>query len=232
MRAFPPSPPGGGGWGEGSSAFATFIHAFAFALQGVVFLLLLASARSPLPATLLLGAFALVGTALALAWRRYALPHWADMCFGMLTCGNLGMLFGWWADNGFAALHDGGCCKCVEAMRGGVMQPWMWVGMLAFANVAMRWFGRSSAPSGCHALAMFTGGNVGMVLGMLAGGWAAAQFVTESVTLAVAASFAGMTVGMLAGMLAGTRIAERLLVGLRAVGFAPKWLHFSPSRTP
>jgi membrane protein DedA with SNARE-associated domain len=71
-----------------------------------------------------------------------------------------------------------------------------------------------------------------MVFGMLAGGWSAAQFVTENMTLAVAASFAGMTVGMLAGMLAGTWIAERLLVGLRAIGFAPNWLKISPSRTP
>jgi hypothetical protein len=119
------------------------------------------------------------------------------------------MLLGWWADNGFAPLHDHGCCACVEAMRGGVMKPWMWVGMVAFANVAMRWFGKCPVTSGCHSAAMWTGGNVGMVLGMLAGGWGAAQFETAHVTVAVAASFAGMTVGMLAGMLAGTWFCER-----------------------
>jgi hypothetical protein len=116
-------------------------------------------------------------------------------------------------------------------MRGGVMKPWMWVGMLAFANVAMRRLGRIRAPGGCHALAMYTGGNLGMTVGMLAGGWCAAQFATSSMTAAVAASFAGMTAGMLAGMLVGTWLAERLFAGLRAVGFAPKWLKVTSPRT-
>ncbi len=187
-----------------------FTHAAAFALQGVVFLLLLVSLREPLAATLTLIVFALTGIALACLWRRYAAPHGVDMCFGMLTLGNLGMLLGWWADNGFAALHDHGCCACVEAMRGGVMKPWMWVGMVVFANVAMRWFGKFPATTGCHSIAMLTGGNVGMVLGMLAGGCCAAQFPTAYMTAAVASNFAGMTVGMLAGMLAGTWLCERL----------------------
>ncbi len=203
------------------------LHAVAFALQGVVFLLLLESLREPLFAVLTVGFFALVGAWLAIGWHRFALPHWLDMCFGMLTFGNLGMLLGWWADNGFAALHDGGCCQCVEAMRDGVMKPWMWVGMLAFANVAMRWLGRCPAPSGCPAVAMYTGGNVGMVFGMIAGGWCATQFQTVSITAATAASFAGMTAGMLAGMLLGTTFAERLL----AFGFMLKWRKVTPART-
>ncbi len=137
-----------------------------------MFLLLLASLRTPVAAALTLTSFALAGGALAHMWRRYAIPHWVDMCVGMLTLGNLGMLLGWWADNGFAPLHDHGCCACVEAMRGGAMKPWMWVGMLALANVAMRWLGKCPVTAGCHSLAMFTGGNVGMVVGMVAGGWA------------------------------------------------------------
>ena len=173
-------------------------------------MLLLAPLREPGAAALIISAFALTGTALSLVWRRYAVPHWLDMCFGMLTLGNLGMLLGWWADNGFAALHDHGCCMCVEAMRGGAMKPWMWVGMLAFANVAMRWLGKCGVTTGCHSVAMWTGGNVGMVLGMLAGGWCAAQFETARMTLAVAVSFAGMTLGMLAGMLAGTWFTQRV----------------------
>ena len=206
-------------------------HALAFALQGFVFLLLLAPLREPLLAVLVVGAFALVGSALAGVWRGFAVPHWLDMCFGMLTLGNLGMLLGWWADNGFVALHDRGCCQCVEAMRGSAMQPWMWVGMLALANGATRWLARTPATPGCHALAMFTGGNAGMVLGMIAGGWCAAQFETGEMTLAVASSFAGMTVGMTVGMLAGTWFAERLFAGLRLFGFAPRWLRFTSSRT-
>jgi hypothetical protein len=159
-----------------------------------------------------------VGALLAFAWNRWGIPHWLDMCVGVLTLGNLGMLLGWWADNGFAALHDGGCCMCVEAMRGGVMKPWMWVGMLVFANVAMRWLRRCPLPGRCHAVAMFTGGNVGMVLGMLAGGWCAAQIRNLSMTEAVFASFTGMTVGMLAGMLAGTWIVERVIRAASRLG--------------
>ncbi len=197
----------GGGWGVGR----TLAHALAFALQGVGFLLLLASARHLPSAVFLIGAFALVGIALAYCWHRWStIPHSADMCFGMLTFGNLGMLLGWWADNGFSALPAGGCCKCVEAMRSGVMKPWMWVGMLVFANVAMRWFSRRPTPGGCHAIAMFSGGNVGMVFGMIAGGWCASQFETARMTLAVATNFVGMTAGMLAGMLLGTWLVEQL----------------------
>ncbi len=171
---------------------------------------------------MLLFAFALVGSALAFVWRRMSLSHSADMCFGMLTLGNLGMLLGWWADNNFSALHEGGCCHCVEAMRTGVMQPWMWVGMLLGANVAMKWFGRTHPPSGCHAFGMWTGGNIGMVFGMIAGGWCAGQLEMTNMTAAVAANFSGMTIGMLAGMLAGTWLAERLCVGLHAVGWMPR----------
>jgi hypothetical protein len=193
--------------------------------------LLVESLREPFSATALLAGFAIVGAALALAWRRVALPHGADMCVGMLTLGNLGMLLGWWADAGFESLLDGGCCACVEAMRGGLFKPWMWVGMLAFANAAMLWLGRTR-PHGAHARAMFTGGNAGMVLGMAAGGWLAAQVEVGNVAAAVALSFVGMTLGMLAGMLAGTWLAERLGAGLAAVGFVPKWLRLTSSRTP
>ena len=96
--------------------------------------------------------------------RWHSIPHTLDMCVAMLTLGNLGMLLGWWADNSFAPLHEGSCRACVEAMRAGVMKPWMWVGMLAFANAAMLWLGRRPLPWGNgHAVAMFTGGNIGMV---------------------------------------------------------------------
>jgi hypothetical protein len=207
----------------------TAIHALAFALQGFVFLLLCSTLREPVAAVLVLGAFALGGAALGAAWGAFAVPHWLDMCFGMLTLGNLGMLLGWWADNDFAPLADRGCCHCAETVTGGVMRPWMWVGMLALSNAAMRWLGRTPAPPGCHTHAMFTGGNAGMVLGMLAGGKLAGQLGLLDATHSAAASFAGMTVGMLAGMLAGTWVAERLFAGLQMLGLAPRWL--TSSRT-
>ncbi len=187
-------------------------HGVALALQGAAFLLLLQPARELPAAACVLGGFALVAVSLAFFWHRCkAIPHSIDMCVGMLTLGNLGMLLGWWADNGFAPLHDRGCCGCVEAMRDGVMKPWMWVGMLVFANAAMAWLVRRPSGSG-HCLAMYTGGNLDMVVGMLSGGWCAAQFETGSMALAVSASFVGMTVGMLAGMLGGTWLTEKLLV--------------------
>ena len=213
------------------TARKTVIHAMAFTFQAFVFVLLITSMRDLWFAVIFIGGFALTGTTFAMAWRRFPVPHWADMCFGMLTLGNLGMLLGWWADIGFAALHDGGCCACIETMRGGVMKPWMWVGMLVFANVAMRWLPRTPMPSGCHSLAMFTGGNAGMIAGMVAGGWCVTQVPTASMIAAVALSFAGMTLGMLAGMLAGTWFAERMLAGLRVLGFMPKWWSVNSART-
>jgi hypothetical protein len=217
---------------ETPSASRVSAHALAFALQGVVLCLLVGALREPTPAAVVLSMFAFAGVALAAAWRRFELPHWADMCFGMLTFGNLGMLVGWWADNGFAPLHDGGCCRCVEQMRDGTLGAGMWVGMLVLANVAMRWLGQRPVSGASHSVAMYSGGNAGMVFGMIAGGWAATavEFAADEMTLAVGASFAGMTAGMLAGMLAGSWLAERLLSAI--FGPAPRSERVNPSRTP
>jgi heavy metal translocating P-type ATPase len=213
-RDGPPNEPASGG----NATRAALCHGLAFALQGVAFLLLLDSARTFPDSLLILGGFALAGFLLARWWlRRPSVSHALDMCFGMLTLGNLGMLLGWWADNGFTPIHDAGCYHCVEAMRAGaITSPWMWVLMVGFANAAMRWLPRTRGKD--HTLAMFTGGNVGMVLGMAAGGWCAAQIGTDSVPLAVVLAFLGMTAGMLGGMLLGTRSMETLLRTTRAAG--------------
>lgn len=224
----PPPPP----VRSAKSRWPAVLHCLAFTLQGGVLILLLASWQEPLTAAGVLTVFAGAGAALAYVWRRYTWPHAVDMCWGMVTFGNLGMLLGWWADNGFTALADHACCQCVEAMRAGVMKPWMWVGMLVLANIAMRWLGQGTIPNRRHQWAMFTGGNLGMVFGMLAGGPWAMQFETAQVTLAALASFLGMTAGMLAGMLVGTWFTERLLVGLEAVGFLPAQWRLTASRTP
>ncbi|WP_439630849.1 heavy metal translocating P-type ATPase [Gemmata sp.] len=194
------------------------LHGIAVALQGVAFELLL----DPSNATLVIGGFALAGLALAFVWNRWAgVPHSLDMCFGMLTLGNLGMLLGWWADAGFEPLRDHGCCACVEAVRAGTLgSPGMWGGMLLLANAAMLWLPRRAAPGGSHGAAMFTGGNVGMVLGMVAGGWCAALPETDSVAATVVGSFVGMTAGMLAGMLLGTWLAEKAIDVLRSLPLA------------
>ncbi|MBA4063921.1 MAG: hypothetical protein C0501_09455 [Isosphaera sp.] len=207
--------PGVGSRGSGDPAAAggpgvrwrSVAHGSALALQGVALLLLVPSAGAGVVAGSAAG-----GVALAFLWRRWAaIPHSLDMCVGMLTLGNLGMLLGWWSDGP-------ACCRCLD---GG---PWMWVGMLAFANAAMWWLPRRPVPSGNHRLAMFTGGNVGMAAGMVAGGWCAAQVATESMT----AAFAGMTAGMLAGMLLGTWLAERALDAAGAARLLPRWLRAGP----
>jgi len=216
------------------SVLGTVIHGVAFTLQGLVFLLLVESARELPAAVVVPGAFAVAGFALARLWWRWAtIPHTFDMCFGMLTLGNLGMLLGWWADNEFAPLH-GHCRECVAALQGDLGRaPWMWVGMLALANVAMIWLPRHPTGRGLgHTIAMYTGGNVGMILGMAAGAWCAAEYEAETVATAVVASFAGMTVGMLAGMLLGTWLIERVLGAARALRHIPRWLRGGASSVP
>ena len=182
------------------------VHGAGVALQGLFVALLLG--MNPTAAALTVGAAVLLGGMLAAWWvRRPALAHGADMAFGMVTVGNLGMLAGWFADAGFAPLRCADCCTGAE--------PGMWVGMLLAANAAMRWLGRRPLPRGDHAAAMFSGGNVGMLLGMVAGGRLAAGAGMTAVEAAAALAFAGMTVGMVGGMLVGTWLAERLIGVMR-----------------
>lgn len=186
------------------------VHGLALALQGVVLLLLL----DGLPAAMPIG-FALAGLVVGVVWLRWAaIPHALDMAAGMLTLGNLGMLVGWWAGTGFGPLHDCGCTTCVEAAGG--HGPGMWAGMLLGANAAVLGLGRRPWPRrGYHVPAMFTGGNLGMVLGMLAGGWAAGQVPAGSVPAAAGLAFAGMTAGMIGGTLLGTWAVEQGMATFR-----------------
>lgn len=197
-------------------------HGGAVALQGIAFLLLLDCARELPAAPLLICSFAVLGLGVGYLWHRWStIPHLLDMCVGMLTFGNLGMLLGWWADNDFSSLIDGGCVHCLLAMRQG-FQPWMWAGMLAGANIAMLCFMRcSTPPSRSHSIAMYTGGNLGMVLGMLAGGWCASEVPTGSVPLSAGVSFIGMSAGMVLGMLLGTWLTEQA-IGMLQFGIRRK----------
>jgi hypothetical protein len=194
-------------------------HGLAFASQGIVFLCLFDSIRELLPATVVVGTFAAIGLALGFLWQRWTtMPHKIEMIIGMLTFGNLGMLFGWLADNGFSPLYDGSCSHCIESMRQGILQPWMWLGMFVGANAAMMWFMRCVlVPSPTHSLAMYTGGNVGMFIGMLAGGWCVDQIPSDSVPFAACVSFVGMSLGMIAGMLFGTWLVEKAIAAVRAI---------------
>jgi heavy metal translocating P-type ATPase len=186
------------------------LHGQAFALQGVIALWLLSLTGFSAVATLL--AFGLIGAAMAILWLRWSRMHRGfEMAICMLTFGNLGMLLGWWADNGFGPLRDR-CCG-VDSLAG---RPWMWIGMLLFANLAMIFLPRRVSFELPHCrTAMFTGGNLGMVLGMFAGGWLAGLAEMHSVAAGAFLAFLGMSAGMIAGMLCGTAITQRLISALR-----------------
>ena len=194
---------------EATKPRAASAHALALSLQAVCAALLL-----DLDRTTLIGVFAtfiLLGGCLSYVWSRWSkIPHGIDMTFGMLTLGNLGMLLGWWADNGFQHLPCGTCRECVAVLREGLIaQPWMWVGMLTFANLAMAFLARRPHPAETFCrVASLIAGNLGMLVGMLIGGLAAAQLEVESVALAALTSFIAMTMGMVMGMLLCSAIVQ------------------------
>jgi hypothetical protein len=169
-------------------------------------------------------AFGLVGVALARLWARLpAVPHALDMAFGMLTVGNLGMVLGWWADQTSSAA-DG--CDCCCASAAGLVpdpsawlgRPWMWVGMLAAANLAMILLPRRPRPrtAACQ-VATFGGGNLGMVAGMLAGGWGCGALIPDP---GVFVHYLAMSAGMVAGMFLGHLATHQAFLALRLGGTA------------
>jgi hypothetical protein len=83
--------------------------------------------------------------------------------------------------------------------------------MLLFANLGMALLARRPHPDLSCQWAMFTSGNLGMLLGMWAGGRAAGLVETESLTAAAVVHFGGMTAGMIAGMLGLAALTRRLL---------------------
>ena len=128
-------------------------------------------------------------------WER--IPHWADMTVGMLSLGNLGMLFGCWADQ---SLGPATTCSC--GCTAGLQGIGMWLGMLLFGNLAMTCCLRQTESATACRWAMFGGGNLGMIVGMLAAGSA-----FDPVRCGVAEHLLAMSAGMVAGMLAGHFLA-------------------------
>jgi heavy metal translocating P-type ATPase len=174
------------------------VHGVALALQGLVIVALLDLADPAARWTM--AAFMIAGCGLGWLWLRWGqMPPWLDMTVGMLTLGNLGMLFGWWADLGFAPAVAVTChCGCKSPL-GGVG---MWTGMLLLGNLAMAFCLRCGA--GLCRWAMFVGGNLGMIVGMFAAGkLAGPQWVGAGGHLLA------MSVGMIVGMLAGHFLALR-----------------------
>jgi heavy metal translocating P-type ATPase len=189
---------------ERQPGWEAIAHGLAFAVQGVLLMRLAEESMT------WAAAFAAIGTVIAIGWLRWkSIPHGLDMAIGMLTVGNFGMLLGWCMDAKFEPVQIAGCEVCLAAAKQGTA-PGMWIGMLIGANIGMAFLGRNGLPRGTHRFAMFTGGNVGMMIGMILGGRAFDG---------VLASFAGMTVGMLAGMFAGTWLIERMLRESRSVTY-------------
>ncbi|VTS02485.1 heavy metal translocating P-type ATPase [Tuwongella immobilis] len=200
-------------------------HGLAIAAQGLLAAAML-DASMPLAMGLML-AFAVVGGVLARVWLRWPnIPHAVDMSIGMLSLGNLGMVVGWWADLGWRPMEQGSCSCCVDLMREGLFHaPWMWLGMLICGNLAMIFMMRRPHTDVCdHLPAMYSGGNLGMLLGMWGGGWLAQQVVLESVPVAAGLSFLGMSIGMIVGMLVLTEVTRQLIGGIRALPGMVRWM--------
>jgi hypothetical protein len=184
-------------------------HALAIALQGPILAVLTDAGTGA--ALGLTAAFTAVGAILAWAWARWPVPHALDMAIGMLSLGNLGMLLGWRIDR--PAGDANCCCGCLTAGPDAwLARPWMWVGMLALANLAMLLLPRRPLvmTTACRA-ATFVGGNLGMVIGMAAGDWAASHAAHDVSATTTLVHFTGMTMGMVLGMLAGHALTLRLM---------------------
>jgi len=171
------------------------VHGLALALQGLV-LVALFDLTDP-AARWTLALFTIAGCCLGWLWHQWQrIPHSLDMSMGMLALGNLGMLAGWWADQGFAPVKPD-CCGCTELFSG----IGMWIGMFAFGNLAMALCLRRApavedvAP--CR-WSMFVGGNLGMIVGMFGAG-----YVVDPLRFGAGAHLVAMTSGMIVGMLLG-----------------------------
>jgi heavy metal translocating P-type ATPase len=175
--------------------FVACCHGLALVAQGFLVVSLLGLAGTP--AHWVAAAFAIAGCSLGWLWYQWdRIPHWLDMTIGMMAFANLGMILGWWADLGFGPAKT---CSC--GCSGSLLGIGMWAGMLLLGNLAMalglrRPLDPESAAS-CR-WAMFTGGNIGMILGMFATGSEIGPQEFGPVAHIIAMSM-GMTVGMVAG---------------------------------
>jgi heavy metal translocating P-type ATPase len=175
--------------------FLACCHGLALLAQGFLVVSLLDLAGTP--AHWVAAAFAIAGCSLSWLWYQWdRIPHWLDMTIGMMTFANLGMIFGWWADLGFGPAKT---CSC--GCSGSLLGIGMWVGMLLLGNLAMALGLRRpldpESASSCRR-AMFTGGNIGMILGMFATG---SQIGPQQ--FGPAAHMIAMSLGMMVGMVFG-----------------------------
>jgi hypothetical protein len=175
-------------------------HTVALALQGLLIARFL-DLDAETSGALVLG-FGVLGAGLALVWRRWtAIPHALDMCFGMCTLGALGMYLGVWTDHRFAPM------PALDSLL------WTYGFMLVACNAAMFLLTRHRHAlnvSDPAFLAMFIGGNLGMIAGMKAGGMAVGLLVHADRPTELVCKLAGMSLGMAVGMLLGDWLARVL----------------------
>ncbi|MCZ7648792.1 MAG: heavy metal translocating P-type ATPase [Planctomycetota bacterium] len=176
------------------------LHLACIAGQAAI-LALLANLDAP-AALALCGAALALGWALLEFWPRF--PAWADMTFGMLTVGGLGMAFGWWVDLDFGPAIAGCACHARAGLPE-LLGSWMNGLMLLLGVPAMFWLRHTSVPFEWRRFCcagMLLIGVPAMVFGMRAGGQVSSLF-TESVPLAlrVLSDHILMLAGMAAGML-------------------------------
>ena len=158
------------------------------------------------------GAGAALGLVFAMgAWVLFLYRDaWQRAAFGgpftfMLGLGTLGMLLGWWADAGFAAVvRDGACmCGCAGSNLGlGLLGGlnWMNGGMLLFSLPAF-WLGGEAARGSQRAVARFALCLALMLLGMNLGAWSLSRISITEGTPHFFFSFGAMWAGMALAML-------------------------------
>jgi hypothetical protein len=180
-------------------------HASAVALQGLLIARFLDLGTSS-AIGLFLG-FGGVGAVLAALWRHWAgIPHALDMCFGMCTLGALGMYLGIWTDHRFRPMPP------VDSLL------WTYGFMLIACDAAMLAMTRHRHLvdfTNASFLAMFVGGNLGMIAGMKAGALLVTELVNAAQAVELLCKLAAMSLGMVVGMVLGDGAARLLTRTLR-----------------
>lgn len=156
-------------------------------------------------------AMATLGGVLAAAMVWFLWPQWRQalnlqMLWSMLSVGNLGMLFGWWADYGFGPLVGSGtvhcaCCLTSNSLGLGLFN-WMYGLMVlaGFPAMALVQTDRTRAVGPGARWRHAAWGLIGMVAGMYGGMQAIGSLTLADPQQQFFLLFSAMTLGMLAGM--------------------------------
>ena len=193
--------------------YIAFIHFISFALQGFIFCILLNT--NTYFSTLIITSFIIVGITISYLWYIWIrIPHYLDMIIGILSMGNLGMVFGIWLDEFIyykQHMHYHGDISSIDTF------PFMWLGMLLFSNAAMFYMNRRPINDRIHKLSMLLGGNVGMICGMFICMKTLFSYF-DTLTHLEILHYLIMSLGMMIGMLIGTYLIK-IILHLPAISF-------------